>query len=71
MYQQHQSATFCASFGLPEQDSEQLTQVHVVWSFFKTQATAVVQIHGELRGESLYAHIPVNHGPESNAIFCD
>lgn len=37
----------------PEKDAEQLTQVHVVWSLLKAQATAVVQIHGKLCWETL------------------
>lgn len=39
---------------LPEQNAEQLTQVHVVWSLFKAQATAVVQVHGKLCWEALH-----------------
>lgn len=38
---------------LPEQNAEQLTQVHVVWSLLKAQATAVVQVHGKLCWEAL------------------
>lgn len=39
--------------GLPEEDAEQLTQVHVVWSLLKAQPTAVIQIHGKLCWEAL------------------
>ena len=38
---------------LPKEDAKQLTQVHVVWSLFKAQATAVVQIHCKLCRKSL------------------
>lgn len=37
----------------PEKNAEELAQVHVVWSLFKAQATAVVQIHGKLCWETL------------------
>ena len=40
-----------------EQDAEELTQVHVVRGLVEAQATAVVQIHGELRRESLAQHL--------------
>ena len=36
-----------------EKNSEQLSQIHVVWSLFESQASAVVQIHWEFCWESL------------------
>ena len=36
-----------------EEYPEQLPQVHIVRSFFKTKTSAVVQVHGEFCGESL------------------
>lgn len=42
---------------LPEENTEQLAQVHVVWSLFEAQTTAVVQIHGKLCWEALKVHI--------------
>lgn len=44
---------FLPNVCLPEEDAEQLTQVHVVWSLLKAQPTAVVQIHGKLCWETL------------------
>jgi hypothetical protein len=32
---------------------KELSQIHVVWRFLKTQASAVVEIHGKLSRESL------------------
>lgn len=37
----------------PEENAEELTQVHVVWSLLEPQATAVVQVHGKFRWETL------------------
>lgn len=36
-----------------EQNSEQLTKVHVIWTFLKTQPSSVVQVHRELSWEAL------------------
>lgn len=38
----------------PEENAEELTQVHVVWSLLEPQATAVVQVHGKFRWETLW-----------------
>ncbi len=40
-----------------EQDAEQLAKVHVVGRLFEPQAAAVVQVHGELGGETLENYI--------------
>ena len=37
----------------PEENAEQLTQVHVVRRLLEPQPTAVVQVHGELCWETL------------------
>lgn len=36
-----------------EEDPEQLTEIHVVGGLLEPQTSAVVQIHGELRWETL------------------
>lgn len=58
--------------GLPEEDAEQLAQVHVVWSLLKAQATAVVQIHGKLCWETLRTCIHTFElcGCEDNFYHC-
>lgn len=38
-----------------EQDAEQLAQIHVVGRLVEPQAPAVVEVHGELRRETLRA----------------
>ncbi len=45
---------------LPEEDAEQLAQVHVIWSLLEAQAAAVVQIHGKLCRETLGTCIHTN-----------
>ena len=32
---------------------EELAKIHVVWRFLKPEATAVVEVHGKLSGETL------------------
>ena len=39
-----------------EEDAEQLTQVHVVGRLVEAQPATIVQVHGELGGESLAEH---------------
>lgn len=48
---QNQNTYICGC--LPEENAEELAQVHVIWSLFKAQATAVIQIHGKLCWETL------------------
>ena len=36
-----------------EENAKQLSQVHVIGRFVESQATAVVQVHGELSREAL------------------
>lgn len=40
-----------------EEDSKELSQIHVVGCLIEAKATTVVQIHGELGGESLTEHL--------------
>ena len=41
----------------PEEDSEELTQVHVVWRLLEAQPTAVVEVHCKLCWETLAQHL--------------
>ena len=41
----------------PEEDSEELAQVHVVWCLFEAQPAAVVEVHGKLCWETLAQHL--------------
>lgn len=44
-----------------EQDTEQLSQVHIVWRFFKPQTSAVIQIHSEFGGITLEVDDKTNY----------
>ena len=37
-----------------EQDTEQLSQVHVVWGLVKAKPSAVVQVHGKFCWKALH-----------------
>lgn len=54
---------------LPEEDAEQLAQVHVVWSLLKAQAAAVVQVHGKLSWETLKAYM-IRCDVEDSPVIC-
>ena len=41
----------------PEEDSEELAQIHVVWCLFEAQPAAVVEVHGKLCWETLAQHL--------------
>ena len=43
----------------PEEDSEELAQIHVVWRLFEAQPAAVVEIHGKLCWETLAQHLHI------------